>query len=234
MVFILRILSVLQLACYTDCHTMIERGDSHGCEAALPSESGTMASNCFVRPRVAERQPNAPGLDEQWSEMEAIFTIRRPEFIRFLARFGVDAMDAEDITQEVFLRMYEPDRKNATRPERLYDWLLACARNLAISRFRRGCREIRVADDLWKKWERTLADAGCDVEGACLNRERGRKLARAIASLDREEQQCILLRSDGVTFRQIGETLQLPQNRVVYLTRLAMEKLHAAMHSSAF
>lgn len=162
------------------------------------------------------------------SDLEAIFRIRRPEFIRFLAKFGVDAVDAEDITQEVFLRMYEPDRATK-QPERPYEWLLACARNLAINRFRRGCREIQVVDNLWKKWERTLPDPGCDTEGACIHRERCRKLARAIASLEPEEQQCILLRSDGVTFRQIGETLQLSTSRVVYLTRLATEKLHAAM-----
>lgn len=165
------------------------------------------------------------------SNLEAIFTIRRPEFIRFLAKFGVAAADAEDITQEVFLRMYEPER--ATRqPHRPYEWLLACARNLAISRFRRGGREIKVVGDLWSKWERTLADPACDIEGMHIHRERCRKLARAIAALDPDEQQCILLRSDGVTFRQIGETLQLPLRRVVYLTHLATEKLQAAMQSS--
>lgn len=167
------------------------------------------------------------------SDLEVIFRIRRPEFIRFLAKFGVDAVDAEDITQEIFLRMYEPERA-VKQPDRPYEWLLACARNLAISGFRRGRREIKVVDDLWRKWERTLADPGHDAEAACIHRERCFKLARAIASLEPEEQQCILLRSEGVTFRQIGETLQLPLRRVVYLTHLATEKLHAAMQSSTF
>lgn len=171
--------------------------------------------------------------EEASSYLEAVFAARRPEFIRFLAKLGVDAVDAEDITQEVFLRMYEPDR-DIKQLERPYEWLLACARNLAISRFRRAWREIRVVDDLWKKWERTLADPGCDTEGTCIHRERCSKLARAITSLTLQEQQCILLRSDGVTYRQIGETLQLSLRRVMYLTHLATEKLHAAMQRSTF
>lgn len=161
-------------------------------------------------------------------DVERLFTLRRPEFIRFLVRFGVNAVEAEDITQEVFLQMVDPE-KSSTRPDKLYEWLLTCARNLAVNRFHRARREIGVVDRLWKKWERTLSDPSLDTNINWIQRERYLAVIQAIAKLDPQEQQCLMLRCDGITYREIGESLNLPIRRVVYLIHLATEKLHTEL-----
>ncbi len=159
-------------------------------------------------------------------DLEHLFAIRRPEFIRFLIRFGVNAVEAEDITQEVFLRMVNQEEKSQ-RPDRMYEWLLTCARNLAINRFHRARREIGVVDRLWKKWERTLSDPDSDIDLHYSQRSRYLALVDAISSLNAEEQQCLLMRCEGITYREIGQNLGIPIRRVVYLIHVATEKLHA-------
>lgn len=159
-------------------------------------------------------------------DLEALFTLRRPAFIRSLRRFGVDVVEAEDITQEVFLRMCRP---RSARPERLFEWLLACARNLAVTRFHRRRREVAGSSERWSMWERSLADPRCDTEVAYARRERNRVLAVAVAGLPPEQQRCLVLRSKGVTFRGIAELLDLPMRRVVYLTSLALSTLQARL-----
>ena len=159
--------------------------------------------------------------------VEAVFAARRPDVIRSLVRFGVDAADAEDITHDVFLGML--DRRRGRVPERVYAWLLACARNLAINRFRRRRREIPVVEAVWQAWARTLADPRADVERRAAGRDRARRLRRAIAALTPPQRQCLLLRSHGVTFREIGETLDVPQRRAVYLTNIAIARIQASL-----
>lgn len=164
--------------------------------------------------------------DEFLHDLVALFSVRRYDLIRFLVRFGVSSSEAEDITQDVVLHMDDPVR-NVKRPERLYDWLLTCARNLAITHLYRRRREPCVAECIWSKWERIIADPAYHTEADCLHRERCRRLIAAVAALDSKERQCILLRSDGLTFREIGEKLNIPLRRAVYLTNLAIEKLQA-------
>ena len=52
------------------------------------------------------------------AELEALYLIRRPEMIRFLIRFGVDVIEAEDTTQEVFLDAFD-ESKTQKRPDNL-------------------------------------------------------------------------------------------------------------------
>lgn len=161
-------------------------------------------------------------------ELEAIFAVRRPDFIRFLARLGVDAVDAEDITQDIFLRMFDTS-KTAKYPDRPYEWLLSCARNLALKHFRKRSREVQVIDCVWKKWERVINDPACNTEAQCVAKEDLKRWKEAISTLDAESQQCVLLRCEGVTFREIGAILNLPLRRVVYLTNIALTELQAKL-----
>ncbi len=164
-------------------------------------------------------------------EILTLFAVRRPDFIRFLARLGVDAGEAEDITQDAFLRLFDAS-KEAKHPDRPYEWLLTCVRNLALKRFRRCSREIQVIDDVWKMWERSVGDPSSDPEAEYEARECSRRWRQALASLSPESQQCILLRSEGVTFREIASILGLPMRRVVYLTNMALTDLQVLVRKS--
>jgi RNA polymerase sigma factor (sigma-70 family) len=195
-----------------------------------------MAGNIFSWQTLAsaacvdEQAPGAilAGKEQQPShakELETLYVIRRPEMIRFLVRIGVDAVEAEDITQEVFLNAFDGP-SNQKRPDNLFHWTLACARNLAISRYQRGKREVLAPAERWKCWEKTLAGDNSTEPDVCIYRKECElRLARAVAQLSPVEQQCLVLRSRGVTFREIGRALNVPMQTAVYTTDTAIKKL---------
>ncbi len=192
----------------------------------------TLAPSTCVEVQVSGAVATADG-DEQshTKELETLYLIRRPEMIRFLVRFGVDAVEAEDITQEVFLNAFDGS-KNQKRPENLFHWTLKCARNLAITRYKRGKRELLAPSARWKNWEKTLPEDCIGPEGCLYRKECELHLARAVAQLNPIEQQCLVLRSRGVTFREIATALNIPMQTAVYTTDTAVKKLQRKLQTA--
>jgi RNA polymerase sigma factor (sigma-70 family) len=153
---------------------------------------------------------------------------RRHELIRFLVSFGVSSCEAEDISQEAFLRVFNPS-PGAERPRNLFRWLLACAKNLAINRYRRNSRETTVPEHAWKQWENALTDSAESIELQLQEEERRARIARALDALSAAEQQCLVLRSQGAPFREIATGLDVPLRRAVYLTSIAIRKVQSQL-----
>lgn len=162
------------------------------------------------------------------SELETLYQIRRPDVLRFLIRFGVDAVDAEDITQQIFLNAFDKPQK---RPDNLFHWVLACARNLAINRYHRGKREILAPAESWKFWKDTLVDKQVDPEACFYRKERHIRLAQAFSQLTPVEQQCLMMRSRGITFRETAKTLDLTVHSAIYSTESAIRKLQRKLQA---
>ena len=163
------------------------------------------------------------------AELETLYLIRRPEMIRFLIRFGVDVIEAEDITQEVFLNAYES--KTQKRPDNLFRWVLVSARNLAIDRYHRARKETLATEELWKYWEETLVDDREGLEARVYRKQRRMRLVEAISKLSAIEQQCLVLRSEGVTFREIAKSLGISMQDAVYTTDVAIQRLQRRLQS---
>lgn len=157
-------------------------------------------------------------------ELEATYSLRRPEIVRFLVQHGFDLVEAEDVTQEVFLNVLKtPERKRPA--EYFFRWILVCAKNLAIDRQRRSKREVLAPAALWKRWEETMGDAAPSAVFTLQERERFERFHRALATLTAEEQKCVLLRSRGSTFREVAEALEVPLRSAIYITNTALQKL---------
>lgn len=165
------------------------------------------------------------------NELETLYLIRRSEMIRFLVRFGVDLVEAEDIMQEVFLNAFDGTNPQKQR-DNLFSWTLRCARNLAITRYRRGKREILAPAEQWKDWERTLTDPSSDPHELADQRECELRMVQATAQLSPIEQQCLLLRSRGVTFREISKALDISMQTAVYTSDIAIKKLQRQLQTA--
>ncbi len=157
-------------------------------------------------------------------DLAALYSVRRPEVIGFLVKFGVNPTEAEDITQEAFLNACNPSHQKKS-PEHLYSWLLVCARNIAVDRYRRTKREIQAPAQVWKDWEETIPDPSRSAEKAFADRERFKRYLRALSQLSPLEQQIVLFRGQGRTFREIGAALDIPLRSAVYAANVAVEKL---------
>jgi RNA polymerase sigma-70 factor (ECF subfamily) len=157
-------------------------------------------------------------------DLETVYRIRRPELIRHLASFGVDLVEAEDITQEIFLDIFGRAQRRE-RPDNLFSWAKVCARNMAINRFRRHRRETPAPASFWKRWEETHPDSDPGADFHLQEEERYRSLTKWVSTLSDIEQQCVVLRSQGITFREMAVALELPMRRVIYITSVAIQKL---------
>lgn len=162
------------------------------------------------------------------AELETLYQIRRPDVIRFLIRFGVDAVEAEDITQQVFLNVFDQSQK---RPDNLFRWAIICARNLAVNRYIRGKREILAPTESWAFWKDTLVDERENPEARFFEQERYLRLVRVFAELTPVEQQCLVMRSRGITFRETARALDLTIHSAIYTTEAAIKKLQSKLQT---
>lgn len=158
--------------------------------------------------------------------LEVTYIHRRQDLLRFLHHYGASHTDAEEITQDVFVRAMAPTRDI---PENLFAWLLTCAKNLAIKRHQRSQRESTMSDVRWRIWETRSADQRVDIHGELERREQLASIRRVVATLDRLEAKCLILKSQGLTFREIGERLDIPLRRASYLVTTALEKVEQAV-----
>ena len=102
----------------------IQESESAGVEA-LPKSDEDLA-----------REANAENLDA----FEELVLRRRSGLVRFLAGFTQSTSDAEDLTQETFLRAYR--RLDLYDPEKPFlPWLYVIARRLALNYFRKRARQ---------------------------------------------------------------------------------------------
>ncbi len=196
--------------------------------STLSWQTATSASWVDSQIATGKAAPSVDAPDLYALEIETLYAIRRPELIRFLIRFGVDAAEAEDIAQESFLRAFR-EAKRGKHPDNLPAWVTTCAKNLAIDRMHKSRREMLVSSSLWEEWKKQLPTPGTTLEGRFYEMERKLWLLEALASLEAGERQCMVLRSEGATFREIAMSLEIPLRHAVYLTSKAVQRLRSGL-----
>lgn len=119
-------------------------------------------------------------------------------------RFGSPPPDPDDAIQNAILKFIEIDRADTVRDVRAF--LFALARNLMLDELRKmkvraSYREQEIVDI-----DAFAAHEHVSPETAILNRERYRMLDRAIASLDEEARQILMLsRIENLSYSDISQ-----------------------------
>jgi RNA polymerase sigma-70 factor (ECF subfamily) len=147
--------------------------------------------------------------------LEELIEIHQQRIIGTVAKMLGDESDAEDVAQQVFIRVwksaarYEPTAKFTT-------WLYKITRNLVFNELRRRKRHTTQSldrplgpdDD-----DRTLQTADTTVKApdtALLDGEMQAAIQSAIDSLPETQRMAIILRRyDDVSYEEIGEILEL-------------------------
>ncbi len=140
---------------------------------------------------------------------------------------------AEEITQDIFLKLWrQPERWNPSLGQ-FSSWLLTITRNAAIDRLRREGRQAVLA--AWEQSDEAdnrLSDADSYVATQA-NWVNGQVLRRLLQSLPPEQRQLIELAFyDGYTHSELAELLQLPLGTVKTRLRMGMQKLRALWEES--
>ena len=164
-------------------------------------------------------------------DLESLYASRRNDILRLLLHSGVNFSEAEDVTQQVFLNAYERP-ESTPREGSLFSWIVTCARNLAISRYRRSQRETLAPSERWKEWKEAIADPAKSILAQLEEQQEYATLTRALEQLSFRQQQCILLRSQGYTFDEIADALGLSRRNVVYAVGAALRELQQSLRAS--
>jgi RNA polymerase sigma-70 factor (ECF subfamily) len=152
-----------------------------------------------------------------------------PAVLSLARRVTGDAATAEDVVQEVFLRLWnQPDRFDPGRGS-LRSYLLAQAHSRAVdiirSRVARARREEREA--------RAAANAGYDLEREVWDLAVADQVAQALALLPTEERAAIeLAYYDGHTYREVATILSQPEGTVKSRIRNGLRRMHSSLAES--
>lgn len=142
-----------------------------------------------------------------------------------------DVQAAEDVTQEIFVRLWRrPDRFDPSRG-RFVSWLLSVTRNRAVDEVRSRGRRRRLATDPPEAAEGSAdPDARDDPAASALVEEDRAAVRRALAVLPSEQRHAIeLAYFGGLTQSEIARELRQPLGTIKTRIRLGMQKMRVAM-----
>jgi RNA polymerase sigma-70 factor, ECF subfamily len=174
-----------------DCQTLGHLSRCSPCQQVVAADLGIRAR---IRGQRADRHAIRATVEEH-------FLAHWQSVYRYL-RCTQSATDAEEITQEAFLRLH----RVLVEGEHIRDvprWLFTVARRLATDRLRRHERPLLV--ELSRNLADTLPDDGTSCEEEYHERQRRAALTRALNDLTQLQRECLHLRSEGYSLREISD-----------------------------
>lgn len=131
-------------------------------------------------------------------------------------RFTSRADSAEDLTQDVFIRVYRSLEQYDARQGDLQNWLMRLARNLIIDDYRKRQRapQDEAADDL-EDHKYHLRTADSSVQREMERHELGAQVQAGIDKLSADLRTCVILRDiEELSYQEIVDLLKIPEGTV--------------------
>jgi RNA polymerase sigma-70 factor, ECF subfamily len=179
------------------------------------ARSNTIAGSLDPDSTVVERCLS--GDDAAWEELVRLHSRR---VYGLCYRFTGKDSEAQDLTQEVFLRVYRSLGSFRAMEGSFTTWLARLARNLLIDHYRRTRNE-RITDSIEEQLpgsemraeERFRSPSRPD--SAVAGREASELLQKALAKLSPELRETIILRDlQEMEYQEIAEVLAIPEGTV--------------------
>ena len=154
------------------------------------------------------------GDEEAWEDLVKTHT-RRVYSICY--RFIGKDSEAQDLTQDVFLRLFRTLKSFRAGEGSFTVWLSRMTRNLLIDNYRRT-RQERITDSIEEQLpmleERSIG-AGSRADGILAGREASELLQGALQRLSPELRETVILRDlEEMEYKEIAETLGVPEGTV--------------------
>jgi RNA polymerase sigma-70 factor (ECF subfamily) len=132
--------------------------------------------------------------------------------------------EPEEIVQEAFLRLFQQFDEKGERTQ-MRRWVFRVAHNLAMDQYRRQKRFTLKSQQEWMDLSDTLQDMDTTPEERLLEEERIALLVRSMAILTNRQAQCLNLRIEGLSYREIADLLGISISTVAGTLRLAILKI---------
>ena len=158
-------------------------------------------------------------------QVAQLFVEARDDVYRYLLTLGLFPPQAQEATQEVFLRLYVVLKKGEDIQNHRA-WVFRVAHNHGL-KVRQRQKDMPPFDPAL---EAILADPGKNAERQLIERERLLQLQEAIKGLSEQQRRCLFLRMEGLRYNEIGETLGISAPTVGEFLRRALARLKKVIH----
>ncbi len=151
------------------------------------------------------------------AQVAVFFTEHRQEIYSYLLTLGVRTAEAQEFTNDAFLKYYVAlrDGQSIANPRA---WVYAVAHNLAVNHHARA-----------ELFELPTPQAPTP-ESIALQRERISLLHRAVENLSPQQRACLHLRAEGFRYREIAQILGINSSTVGEFLQRAVKRLRKALH----
>jgi RNA polymerase sigma-70 factor (ECF subfamily) len=150
----------------------------------------------------------------------------------YLGSFGLSADEADDVVQEVFVRLMRHLRQNeggakVGQPwgENHRGWVFRVAHNFVMDLYRNNQKAPHLSHTDVEALLSKHIDPSPDPEQALLRKEKLSRLDVAIAKLNIEQRNCLLLRAEGLRHREIGCELGISTQQAAKLLQQGLDQL---------
>jgi RNA polymerase sigma-70 factor, ECF subfamily len=190
-----------------------------GALAALVTEDSVLVQRCRTGDAAA------------WEQIVRDYSRR---IYNLAYRFTGNNESAEDLTQDVFVRVYRALGQYDPSQGNLSNWLMRLARNLIIDDYRRRQRTPTDGSDALDDHEYHLHGSTDGPERSLQRHERRMQVHAAIKKLSPELRECVILRDiEELTYAEIVDLLKIPEGTVksrINRGRIELAKILKRMH----
>ena len=195
---------------------------------------GRVQAGSDFAPATLPKQGEAASLEIDWSQIvrrcldgdsSAWAELVRAQHRRVYGlcyRFTGNPTDAEDLTQDVFLKIYSNLASFDTGRGSLHVWIAAMTRNLLVDNFRRT-KNLRATSSLDDGWESAdelkpidrLTARGVSPHEAAAKKELAKMVQDALARVSVELREAVILRDlQDLDYKEIACVLDIPEGTV--------------------
>jgi RNA polymerase sigma-70 factor (ECF subfamily) len=157
-------------------------------------------------------------------EVTRAFEESREDVYRYLLTLGLPPSQAQDATQEAFLRLYL-SLERGDMIKNIRAWVFRVAHNYALDMLAKERYR-----PLEPELEAMLRDSKRAVEMELIQQEKMEQLGKAWLTLSDQQKQCLYLRAEGLRYREIAETMQISISTVREFLNRAITRLQKAVY----
>ena len=170
---------------------------------------------------------NAEQKSDHGNELETVMAEHESALLRYATRLVNDPNAAQDVVQDVFLKLLRGWTDGAKPARSLTSWLYRVTHNVAVDYIRRESR-LKI---LHREHLETSPDVTPSHQSSALERSDALRVAlEHVRHLEPGEQQVVILRlQEGMSYQQISEITGQSEGNVGFILHHAVKKLSKSL-----
>jgi RNA polymerase sigma-70 factor (ECF subfamily) len=167
------------------------------------------------------------------SAFKEIVDLYQKPLINFIARFLGDKTTAEDIAQEVFIKVFKA-AKDYRPKSKFKTWLFKITSNLCLNQIRDNKNQPKIIDtfELNEAGFLAIAPESCCPEKTFEKKELGEVIRDAILNLPKKQRIALLLQKhNGFSYNEISQIMECSVSAVESLIQRARQNLKKRLAS---